>query len=51
MVKELLYIRDGYYHLGSVNETHAKITIGIDDVDTVHYVAAIVKSALWKAEI
>ena len=26
MVKELLYMRDGSYHLGSVNEAHAKIT-------------------------
>jgi SOS-response transcriptional repressor LexA len=48
MVKELLYIRDGEVHLGSVNESFAKITIPLSEVDTMQYVGAIVKSSKWK---
>jgi len=50
MVKELLYIRAGIIHLASVNELHGKVTINADDVDTMHYVAAIVKNALWSPD-
>lgn len=50
MVKELLYIRDSIVNLGSVNEAHGRITIPQRDVETIQYVAAIVKSALWVQE-
>lgn len=48
MVKELLYIRDGEVHLGSVNESFAKITIPLSEVDTMQYIGAIVKKSKWK---
>jgi len=47
MVKELLYIRDNIVHLGSVNEAHGKLSIDQSEIETIHYVAAIVKNALW----
>jgi phage repressor protein C with HTH and peptisase S24 domain len=50
MVKELLYIRDNIVHLGSVNEVHGKISIDQSDIETIHFVAAIVKNALWMPE-
>lgn len=50
MVKELLYVRDGNVHLGSVNEAHGKITIPLSDVESIHCVAAIVKSIYWKPD-
>jgi phage repressor protein C with HTH and peptisase S24 domain len=48
MVKELLYTRDGEVHLGSVNESFAKITIPLADIESMQYVGAIVKSSKWK---
>jgi phage repressor protein C with HTH and peptisase S24 domain len=48
MVKELLYTRDGEVHLGSVNESFAKITIPLSDIESMQYVGAIVKSSKWK---
>lgn len=47
MVKELLYIRDGQVHLGSVNDNQPKLAIPIQEIDRMHYVAAIVKRARW----
>jgi phage repressor protein C with HTH and peptisase S24 domain len=48
MVKELLYIRDGEVHLGSVNESFAKITIPLAEIESMQYVGGIVKSSKWK---
>lgn len=50
MVKELLYIRDGIVHLGSINEAHPKITIPETEIAAMHFVSGIVKSALWSPE-
>jgi len=48
MVKELLFIRDGQVHLGSVNESHPKITIDQSQVAVMHYVAGIARSPMFK---
>lgn len=48
MVKELLYIRDGEVNLGSVNESFAKITIPLAEIESMQYVGAIVKNSKWK---
>lgn len=50
MVKELAYIRDGMVYLSSVNESHPRISIAYDQLDALHYVAGIAKSAFWRAE-
>lgn len=50
MVKELAYIRDGRAYLTSVNEAHPRISFGLDEIEAMHYVAGIAKSALWKQE-
>ncbi len=42
MVKELLYIRDGEVTLGSINNGHGNITVALEDIDKMHFVAAIV---------
>lgn len=41
MVKTLLYRRDGEICLGSINENHAKITALEEEIESLHYVAAI----------
>jgi phage repressor protein C with HTH and peptisase S24 domain len=51
MVKELLYTRDGEVHLGSVNESFAKITIPLSEIESIQYVGAIVKSSKWKPNL
>lgn len=49
MVKELLYIRDGEATLGSVNNGHANVTVPLQDIKTMHYVAAIIpRGAFYK---
>jgi phage repressor protein C with HTH and peptisase S24 domain len=50
MVKELLFERDGNIHLLSVNEAHGKVVIPREDIDHMHYVAAIMKRAMWEME-
>lgn len=47
MVKQLAYIRDGMVHLDSINEKFPRITIEESQVESIHYVAGIAKSALW----
>lgn len=47
MVKEFLYERDGTIVLHSVNDGHGRLTLELDRVAKIHYVAAIVKSARW----
>lgn len=49
MVKELTYVRDGMVHLDSVNESHPKISIPLEEIEVMHYVAGIAKAALWQA--
>ncbi|WP_321878451.1 helix-turn-helix domain-containing protein [Paraburkholderia bannensis] len=47
MVKIYLYAAQGRTHLMSVNTAHAPIAINSDQIERLHYVAAIVKPALW----
>ena len=42
MVKELLYVRDGFIALGSINDAHPPINVQQKDVDSLHRVAAII---------
>jgi phage repressor protein C with HTH and peptisase S24 domain len=48
MVKEFLYQRDGQVVLHSVNDGHGRLTLRAEDVEKIHYVAAIVKAARWR---
>lgn len=48
MVKEFLYLRDGQLVLHSVNDGHGRLTIPHEQVEKIHFVAAIVKSARWR---
>lgn len=48
MVKEFLYQRDGQVVLHSVNDGHGRLTLRQEDVEKIHYVAAIVKAARWR---
>lgn len=41
MVKELLYIRDELVCLGSINNGHSPVTVGVGEIEKMHYVAAI----------
>lgn len=50
MIKELLYIRDGAAHLGSINESHPKIVIQMTDIEVIHYVAATARKSKWDPE-
>lgn len=42
MVKELLYVRDGEVTLGSINNGFKPLSIPLEEIDAMHYVAAIV---------
>lgn len=46
MVKEWLFTRDEQVHLASVNEAHGRIVIPIADIEVMHFMAGIAKSAL-----
>lgn len=49
MVKELLYTRDGEVTLGSINNGFKPISLQLQDVQAIHYVAAIVpRGAFYK---
>lgn len=49
MVKELLYTRDDEITLGSINLDHPNITVTMDQVEKIHYVAAIIpRGAFYK---
>lgn len=50
MVKEFLYQRDGQLVLNSVNNGHGRLSLQLDHVDKIHYVAGIVKSARWRTD-
>ncbi|EIF30937.1 putative transcriptional regulator [Burkholderia sp. Ch1-1] len=50
MIKILLYQRAGRTHLMSVNTEHAPLAIETEKIERLHYVAAIVKSSMWKHE-
>lgn len=50
MVKELLYTRDGEVTLGSINDGFKPISIREEDIDAIHYVAAIIpRGAFYKS--
>ena len=50
MVKELLYMRDNEVALGSINQDHKTITIPLTDIESIHYVAAIIpRGAFYKS--
>ena len=51
MIKQLAFIRDGMVHLDSVNESYQRISIEQDAVLSIHYVAGIAKSALWREAV
>lgn len=47
MVKIFLYAAQGRTHFMSVNEAHAPIAIDSDQIERLHFVAAIVKPSMW----
>lgn len=47
MVKTLLYKRDGRVYLQSINENHPNISLSAGEIESMHYVAAIVPSNRW----
>lgn len=47
MVKIYLYAAQGRTHLMSVNTSHADFSIDTDQIERMHYVAAIVKPSMW----
>lgn len=50
MVKELLYIRDNEVCLGSINQDHPNITVQMQEIEKMHYVAAIIpRGAFYKS--
>ena len=46
MVKTFLFERDGLFHLMSVNEDHPPVRVPRENIEKIHYVAGIAKSAL-----
>jgi phage repressor protein C with HTH and peptisase S24 domain len=44
MVKQLLFQRSGEVTLGSINQTHQQLTISLEEVESLHYVAGIAHS-------
>lgn len=47
MIKTYLYERDGHIYFQSINENHPSISILKEDIDAMHYVAAVIKSSRW----
>lgn len=47
MVKVFVYRRDGVVALNSVNDGHGRITLREDEIDKIHYVAAIARPGLF----
>jgi phage repressor protein C with HTH and peptisase S24 domain len=41
MVKQLLYQRSGEVTLGSINQAHKQLTLSVEQIESMHYVAAI----------
>jgi phage repressor protein C with HTH and peptisase S24 domain len=50
MVKELGYQRNGMVELRSINHDHAPITLDVSEIQFMHHVAGIAKSALYEPE-
>lgn len=48
MVKQLLYRRGGEVALGSINQAHRQLTISIEDIESMHFITAIVPPAAVK---
>lgn len=43
MIKQLLWQRDGEVTLGSINSAHSNVTIQLTDIESIHFIAAIVQ--------
>jgi phage repressor protein C with HTH and peptisase S24 domain/DNA-binding XRE family transcriptional regulator len=50
MVKEFLYKAGGRCHLASVNASHGRISIPIEDIEKMHYVGGIAKPSKWRPD-
>lgn len=50
MIKELAFVRDGVVNLSSVNERHGMLRIPQDQIERMHFVAGIVKPAVWRPD-
>ena len=50
MVKTLAYKRDGHAHLLSINQSHATVKIPLEQIEHMHFVAAIVKASAWRPD-
>ncbi|MFM0737065.1 S24 family peptidase [Paraburkholderia xenovorans] len=50
MIKIYLYSRDGRKHFMSVNDDHVPIAFADEEIELLHYVAAIVKDSMWRPE-
>ncbi len=50
MIKELLFTGGGRYHLASVNASHGRISIPINDVEKMEYVGGIAKPSKWRPD-
>jgi phage repressor protein C with HTH and peptisase S24 domain len=48
MVKEFAYGRAGRVHLLSVNAAHGTIAFKTDEIEKMHYVAAIARPSMWR---
>ncbi len=50
IVKQLAYIRDEMVYLDSVNEAFPRLSIEQENIEVLHYVAGIARSAQWRPE-
>ncbi|WP_434663526.1 S24 family peptidase [Paraburkholderia sp. A3BS-1L] len=50
MVKEFLYKANGRCHLASVNASHGRISIPVDEIEKMHYVGGIAKPSKWRPD-
>ncbi|MFD1557178.1 S24 family peptidase [Paraburkholderia silviterrae] len=50
MVKEFLYKAAGRCHLASVNVSHGRISISVEETEKMHYVGGIAKPSKWRPD-
>lgn len=50
MVKEFLYKAGGRCHLASVNASHGRISIPVEEIEKMHYVGGIAKPSKWRPD-
>ncbi|WP_322069936.1 helix-turn-helix domain-containing protein [Paraburkholderia bannensis] len=50
MIKELLFTGNGRYHLASVNASHGRISIPVNEVERMEYVGGIAKPSKWRPD-